>query len=177
MKHTGIELRISVNGDVTLQGDSDFLHYCAKYSGAALGDWSHVSAWPTCYGTIRVDVRAVELPDLDGELAELADVDQAAAVDVLTAPVCCVCGSADVAYHNYRNQPFCWPCADGHRPAPVELADNAAAPVPEVDTGAANLTELPTQDAPARPAGRRRPADLGIAIARIARRARSRAAR
>lgn len=27
--------------------------------------------------------------------------------------VCCVCGSTDVGYHNYRDQPFCWPCADG----------------------------------------------------------------
>ena len=24
---------------------------------------------------------------------------------------CCVCGSADVSYHNYLEQPFCWPCA------------------------------------------------------------------
>lgn len=26
---------------------------------------------------------------------------------------CCVCGSPEVAYRNYREQPFCWPCADG----------------------------------------------------------------
>lgn len=29
--------------------------------------------------------------------------------------VCCVCGSADVGYHNYLEQPFCWPCANGPR--------------------------------------------------------------
>jgi hypothetical protein len=29
---------------------------------------------------------------------------------------CCVCSSAEVGYHNYRDQPFCWPCADGDRP-------------------------------------------------------------
>ena len=145
MNHTGIELRIRVNGDVTLQADSDFLHYCAKYAdGVSPGDWMHAAAWPTCYGTIRVEIRALELADLDGELAELgAELelgDQAAA-------------------------------------AAAELAGNAAAPVPEVDTGAAILTELPTQDAPARPPGRHRPRDLGIAIARIARRARFLSAR
>lgn len=26
---------------------------------------------------------------------------------------CCVCGSADVTYRNYRDQPFCDPCAEG----------------------------------------------------------------
>jgi hypothetical protein len=25
---------------------------------------------------------------------------------------CCVCGSADVTYHNYRDQPFCPACTD-----------------------------------------------------------------
>lgn len=25
---------------------------------------------------------------------------------------CCVCGGSPVTYHNYRDQPFCWPCAD-----------------------------------------------------------------
>lgn len=25
---------------------------------------------------------------------------------------CCVCGGSPVVYRNYREQPFCWPCAD-----------------------------------------------------------------
>ena len=25
---------------------------------------------------------------------------------------CCECGSPDVSYHNYLEQPFCWPCAN-----------------------------------------------------------------
>lgn len=29
---------------------------------------------------------------------------------------CCACGSPDVRYRNYRDQPFCTPCADGERP-------------------------------------------------------------
>lgn len=29
---------------------------------------------------------------------------------------CCVCGSTEVVYHNYRDQPFCAPCADGEKP-------------------------------------------------------------
>ncbi|MDT9688172.1 hypothetical protein Q5762_07350 [Streptomyces sp. P9(2023)] len=32
------------------------------------------------------------------------------------AEQCCECGSSDVRYHNYREQPFCWPCADGRGP-------------------------------------------------------------
>ncbi|WP_327376222.1 hypothetical protein OG393_21085 [Streptomyces sp. NBC_01216] len=28
------------------------------------------------------------------------------------AEQCCVCGSPNVTYHNYSQQPFCWPCAD-----------------------------------------------------------------
>ncbi|MFD3336121.1 hypothetical protein ACFWV1_26260 [Streptomyces sp. NPDC058700] len=37
------------------------------------------------------------------------------------AEKCCVCGSPDVTYHNYREQPFCWPCADGRGPnAPMQ---------------------------------------------------------
>jgi hypothetical protein len=29
---------------------------------------------------------------------------------------CCVCGSPDVAYHNFQDDPFCGPCAEGLRP-------------------------------------------------------------
>jgi hypothetical protein len=36
---------------------------------------------------------------------------------------CCMCGSIEVRYRNYREQPFCWPCADGTSPeAKVQLA-------------------------------------------------------
>ena len=47
---------------------------------------------------------------------------------------CCMCGSADVRYRNYLEQPFCWPCADGTSPegkaaVAASLADDA--PVPE----------------------------------------------
>lgn len=35
---------------------------------------------------------------------------------------CCVCGSAAVGYHNYRDQPFCWPCADGDDGADTRIA-------------------------------------------------------
>jgi hypothetical protein len=48
--------------------------------------------------------------------------------DARPAEVCCVCGSADVRYHNYREQPFCWPCADGkgpHDAGPAAVADQA----------------------------------------------------
>ncbi|MCY0928344.1 hypothetical protein OTB20_19505 [Streptomyces sp. H27-H1] len=35
------------------------------------------------------------------------------AVLALSTPAaCCVCGGGPVTYRNYREQPFCWPCAD-----------------------------------------------------------------
>lgn len=38
---------------------------------------------------------------------------------------CVVCDSTEVAYHNFREQPFCWPCANGQDPQP-----EPASPVP-----------------------------------------------
>jgi hypothetical protein len=32
------------------------------------------------------------------------------------AETCCVCGSGEVTYHNYRERPFCRPCANGEQP-------------------------------------------------------------
>ncbi len=31
---------------------------------------------------------------------------------VVSPATCCVCGGGPVTYRNYREQPFCWPCAD-----------------------------------------------------------------
>lgn len=51
--------------------------------------------------------------------------------DILTAvlplhtqPTCCVCGSSAVVYRNYREQPFCGPCADGVVPAERQRQDD-----------------------------------------------------
>jgi hypothetical protein len=61
---------------------------------------------------------------------------------------CCVCGSPDVAYHNYREQPFCWPCADGKRP--TEPREQAAMPRAAVaDVIAAQMRTLNAILAPA----------------------------
>ncbi|MFC1410470.1 hypothetical protein ACEZCY_14520 [Streptacidiphilus sp. N1-12] len=44
---------------------------------------------------------------------------------------CCMCGSADVRYRNYREQPFCWPCADGTSPqGQAAVAASLAEPNP-----------------------------------------------
>lgn len=40
--------------------------------------------------------------------------------DAATPERCVVCGSAQVVYHNYKEQPFCGPCCEGQpTPAPV----------------------------------------------------------
>lgn len=41
------------------------------------------------------------------------------------AGVCCACGSTAVAYHNYRDQPFCAPCADGHSATQTRAQDDS----------------------------------------------------
>lgn len=42
-------------------------------------------------------------------------------------PRCVQCGSPDVRYRNYREQPFCWPCANGEQaPAADEDAQRTA---------------------------------------------------
>jgi hypothetical protein len=71
--------------------------------------------------------------------------------------VCCVCGSPKVAYHNYREQPFCWPCANGtaqpaqdagqaargEREQPAEPLLRGAAPiVVSIDLGDADLAAV-----------------------------------
>ena len=48
---------------------------------------------------------------------------------------CCVCGSAQIGYHNYRNQPFCQPCADGEPPLQVVHVVRTEGPTSEVFAG------------------------------------------
>lgn len=55
----------------------------------------------------------------DDELTD--DNGEPIARDLPPVERCCVCGSAEVGYHNYRDQPFCWPCADGE-PAVIRTA-------------------------------------------------------
>lgn len=43
------------------------------------------------------------------------------------AEVCCVCSSPDVGYQNYRDDPFCIPCANGDPVAPAAGLDGPAA--------------------------------------------------
>ena len=46
--------------------------------------------------------------DLDQVRRDLQSV-----LDDLAPEHCCVCGKAEVGYHNYRDLPFCIPCANG----------------------------------------------------------------
>jgi hypothetical protein len=55
--------------------------------------------------------------------APVTVTDSGAIVRTPKQPRCCMCSSTDVRYRNYREQPFCWPCADGTSPeAKVQLA-------------------------------------------------------
>src|SRR5579863_2717852 len=83
--HPGIELRITADGESLILADSDLLYCYAKYADypAAAGEWRHAAAWHMCHGVLNVDVRAVDLtdidagPDVDGQVAELARADDA----------------------------------------------------------------------------------------------------
>jgi hypothetical protein len=77
-------------------------------------DIGWVTLWTSGVIAVRVptpDVRAIRLVDED-------EMDAAEAARTVTEPqaVCCVCGSPDTPYENYRGQLFCWPCADGKPP-------------------------------------------------------------
>lgn len=63
--------------------------------------------------------------------AEVAREQQAAGQQ----EACCVCGSPQVGYHNYRNQPFCWPCADGEPLLQVVHVVRTEGPTSEVFAG------------------------------------------
>lgn len=68
---------------------------------------------------------------LTTQVRRVADAMQTPVVDTQTTPDdapttppggprCAVCGSPEVRYRNYREQPFCWPCANGEQPAPAD---------------------------------------------------------
>ena len=62
-------------------------------------------------------------PDISGPASGIPDVIKRAFPALGSVPerqpmcvdgqACCVCGDPRVVYHNYRDQPFCAPCADG----------------------------------------------------------------
>ena len=62
-------------------------------------------------------------PDISGPASGIPDVIKRAFPALGSVPerqpmcadgqACCVCGDPKVVYHNYRDQPFCAPCADG----------------------------------------------------------------
>jgi hypothetical protein len=49
------------------------------------------------------------------------------------AEVCCVCGASRVVYHNYKELPFCGPCADGS--GTCENCDTEIQYLPDDDRG------------------------------------------
>lgn len=79
-------------------------------------------------GTIR-DAERVVLAVL--RAAKTADA-TGAGLSGTETDACCVCGSAKVVYRNYRDQPFCGPCADGNGPQ-----DGQSGPVPPREGGEA----------------------------------------
>jgi hypothetical protein len=88
------------------------LHYddygiCMACSG------SHGVPWP-CPTITALDGAAEQQPPAVNHCCELCPCTGAA--DQSVCSPCCACGSTAVAYRNYREQPFCAPCADGNRP-------------------------------------------------------------
>jgi hypothetical protein len=71
---------------------------------------------------------------IDKALAEPDDAAEQPIPYSLVEPArCCMCGSTDVRYRNYREQPFCWPCADGTSPeGKAAVAASLAEPNPVV---------------------------------------------
>ncbi|MFF7561936.1 hypothetical protein ACFZB4_18435 [Streptomyces pseudovenezuelae] len=51
-------------------------------------------------------------------------------VPTADGPRCVQCGSPDVRYRNYREQPFCWPCANGDPQTPGVVKTSVPIPRP-----------------------------------------------
>jgi hypothetical protein len=93
----------------TIHGEA----YCAEGDVIEQGD-----GWFTLWadaGTVALrvpeaDIRAVR-HITDGELETATE-----AAPATEAVICCVCGVAPAVYWNYREQPFCGPCANGDPP-------------------------------------------------------------
>jgi hypothetical protein len=169
--HPGIELRIRTQHGEIVNGRSDELHFELRQMWIASGftgdEWYPVGG--TMLRAVLVEIRAVDVPALppapsyphelfglgaddaaaalaNVEAAELADVDGHALEPGAAAERCCVCGSADVGYHNYREQPFCWPCADGDQVAELADVDQAAELAARGPTELAELERYMTRD-------------------------------
>lgn len=74
--------------------------------------WPRPTAYALCALTGALALVAGILR-LRGELTHQGDPLTA---DDATPERCCVCGSPETPYENYRGQLFCWPCANGDRP-------------------------------------------------------------
>ncbi|MFB6813081.1 hypothetical protein ACFCV8_00840 [Streptomyces sp. NPDC056347] len=60
---------------------------------------------------------------------------------------CCVCGDTPIDYHNYLEQSFCWPCADGQAPTAIsgtdhELRARLIAAIRAIGRGEQEIVEL-----------------------------------
>jgi hypothetical protein len=115
----GIEIRIYTENGELLHSRSDTLHYELMKmwleNGFTGNEWYPLVGFPV--RAALVEVRAVDVPRLPIELELERELEAS------TAERCCVCGSSDVGYHNYRDQAFCWPCADGRPPAAAAAVD------------------------------------------------------
>lgn len=154
MTHQGIAIRLTLDDVPVLSGDSDFLYYCAKYTGVPLGTYFQAAAYPTCYGIVKLEICGLELPELEEELAELelGDVGQAAEL----------AGQQTAAAADSHEQ------SAAAAAVPVATGTGGAAPRLGQSGAAGILTELPGEPNAPRSRSARRP---GAGIARIARRA------
>lgn len=136
--YPGIEIRVTRYKDdgpeIIFEGDSHLLHFQLMsmwlHAGFAGDSWYPIRGG-YMLGELLLEIRAVTLPELAaapdcpadlfrgqaGSLAELAQLERAAAGRIAeraaAAESCCVCGFPRVDYRNYRDDPFCGPCANG----------------------------------------------------------------
>jgi len=70
MSHPGIELRVTLPVGVVIQGESDWLHYAARFGGHAEGEWVPLLS----HAGVTIELRAVTLedaPDVPDDISAL----------------------------------------------------------------------------------------------------------
>jgi hypothetical protein len=101
VSHPGIEIRVSSRGGVVFQANSDMLYRLNTLLG-----WNNAETWSELLadhtGAFTLEVRQVELPDLDIDEpeADVADVDERAPADGILCANFAYFADADKAQAN-----------------------------------------------------------------------------
>lgn len=100
-------------GPATLADGSPGIRLYCPRCDADLGTWPCLGLRDAQYETEQHYVHGLELLREASEQVKIQALAEYYERHPATAENCCVCESPHVVYHNYKEQPFCAPCANG----------------------------------------------------------------